>query len=565
MADLDQDGWVDMILNEHGYAIQIVWNNEGTYAKPWDLLMGDAHGITVGDYDQDGLYEMVVSRGGGSGSNARNSIVYKVGKDRSFERLPEFDEPLAFMRGRTVVFLDGDKDGDLDLLNFAFPSREKKGSSENYVYGNDGVGGLTVRSMLPFTPRNGQKVAVTDFDSDAIDDLVLYGDGPIRAFQGKGNLSYEEVGDRVFDGKIHDVTGIVEIDYDNDGDFDLFLSRGKEFESGSTFYDPEGQVWGFYALRENVWFDELTIGDVLFLENYQSPWPNKKIFTGEPAHSYEFEGETHSGKDIRFVNSDTLGWPDHLTHRGLYLGFVGNEKWRFVAQAGSPMSAVVHGVKNLPASLGEEGPEDILLENRDGKYVDVSRDAGLSIQGHSFGVAAGDFDNNGFQDLLVIRRGNLVTANESVLWLNQGDGKFKQSSSHGVISPELGAIGFGAIAYDYNKDGKLDILLGNERGKWHLFRNEALVVGNYLTVDVGAPGKGRATALGAIVTVEAGDLVQSKRVGSDGAPYSRGYDRYVYFGLGAFEGSAKVTVTLSNGETFERVVKSGNRTVEIER
>ncbi|MBK1880056.1 FG-GAP repeat domain-containing protein [Pelagicoccus mobilis] len=558
VADLDQDGWVDMVLNEHGYAIQIVWNEKGRYAKPWDLMMGDSHGVTIGDYDQDGLYELVVSRGGGSGSNARNSVIYKVGKDRSFERMPEFDEPLAYMRGRTVKLLDGDNDGDLDLLNFAFPSREKNGASENYIYKNNGEGGLVLESTLPYTRRNGQKVLITDFDNDGTDDLILYGEGAIRAFRGNGDLTYVEVGKTVFKGKIQGVTGAVEIDYDNDGDFDIFLTRGHEIESGATFYDPETQVWGFKAVRENVWFEDVAIGDVMRLENFQSPWPNMKIFTGEPAHSYTFEGETHSGKDIRFVNSDTLGWPDHLNNKGLYLGFVGNEKWRFVAQAGSPMTGVVHGVKGLPASLGEDGPSDVLLENRGGKFVDVSEKVGLGIPGHSNGVATGDFDNNGFEDLIVIRRGNLVTKNESVLWLNQGDGTFKKASAHGVVSPELGAIGFGAEAYDYNKDGKVDVLLGNERGKWHLFKNQKLAKGNYLLVDLGAPAKGKASSLGALVSIEAGKAKQVKRAGSDGAPYARSFDRFVHFGLGDYEGPVSVTVLLSNGETFEKTVGSVN-------
>ena len=173
VADLDQDGWEDLILNEHGLAIQIMWNNKGKYAKPWDLIMGDIHGLTVGDYDQDGLYEMVVSRGGGSGSNARNSIIYKVNKDRSFERLPDFDEPLAMMRGRTVKFFDGDHDGDLDLLNFAFPSEERKGESENYVYENDGKGTLLLKSRLPASKRDGQKVLITDFNHDGNDDIIM--------------------------------------------------------------------------------------------------------------------------------------------------------------------------------------------------------------------------------------------------------------------------------------------------------------------------------------------------------------------------------------------------------
>ncbi|MEP4079555.1 CRTAC1 family protein [Haloferula sp.] len=564
IADLDQDGWVDMILNEHGFAIQIAWNNKGKYAEPWDLVMGDIHGISIGDYDQDGLLELIVSRGGGSGSNARNSMIYKVGKNREFERLEEFKEPLAMMRGRTVKFFDGDKDGDLDLLNLAFPSREIKGASENYVYENDGKGGLVLNSRLPASKKDGQKILITDFNSDGIDDLLMYGSGPLRAFEGKGDLGFTEVGDAVLGGSIKDATGIVELDFDNDGDFDIYISRGLEMDAGVTFNDVESRTWGFFTKRGKFRFDQIVTGDVLQLENFQSPWPNMKIFTGEPALNHEFPGETHSGKDLSFVNSDTLGWPDQVTEKGLYIGYVGNGKWRLAGESWSPMTGVVRGAEGPTCSEEREGPRDLLLENRDGKFIDVTDEAGLSLNEHTTGVVAADFDNSGFDDLLVIRRGNLVTPNASVLWLNQGGGTFKRVERHGIVSPELGAIGMGVEAFDYNLDGKLDALLGNERGKWHLFRNKESAKGSYLTVDLGLPAAGQATRLGATVTVTACAKTQCKRSGSGGAPYSRSFNRYVHFGLGECRGPVTVEVNLSNGERFKKQVDTVNRVVTID-
>ncbi|CAA6679650.1 MULTISPECIES: CRTAC1 family protein [unclassified Lentimonas] len=563
VADLDQDGWVDIILNDHGYSIQILWNNKGKYAKPWDLVMGDMHGLTIGDFDQDGLQELAISRGGGSGSNARNSMIYKVNKDRTFVRLKDFKEPLAMMRGRTLKFLDADNDGDLDLLNLAFPSKEKNGASENYIYENDGQARLLLQSTLPASNRNGQKILITDFNGDGIDDLFMYGHGNLRAYRGNEGISYTDVSSELFKDPITEVTGIVELDYDHDGDLDIYISRGLEMQKGDTFYDKQTQTWGFFTVREKFRFEDLPIGDVINIVNYQSPWPNKKLFTGEACHAYEFDGETHSGKDFRLVNSDTLGWPDHLTEKGLYLGFVGNERWRLAGTAASPMSAVVLGVKNATPTANTEGPSDILLKNDNGTFIDVSAHAGIHTNVHTTGAVAADFDNDGFEDLLVMRRGDLVTENEGILYLNQGDGTFKTSRAHGIVSPELGAIGMGVEALDYNQDGKIDVLLGNERGKWHLFRNKALARGNYITIDLGETGTNQPTKLGATITVEAGEMKQIKRSGSCGAPYSRSYNRFVHFGLGEHTGPVTVKLVLSNGETFEQTVKTINSTVTL--
>ncbi|MGB5394761.1 MAG: VCBS repeat-containing protein, partial [Lutimonas sp.] len=230
VADLDQDGHLDLLINDHGYGVQVQWNNNGKFSKPFDIIMGDLHGVSVGDIDMDGKLEVIMSRGGGSGSNARNSKLYRVTKDRKFIELGDFNEPLVMMRGRTVAFIDGDNDGDLDLLNFAFPDNKKKGASENYIYENDGKGQLTLHSKIPAIKVNGQKTLVTDFNGDNILDFILYGHGSLKAYKGNGDLTYDDVSKKVFSKDIEHVSGIVEIDYDNDGDFDLYVTRGSEFE-----------------------------------------------------------------------------------------------------------------------------------------------------------------------------------------------------------------------------------------------------------------------------------------------------------------------------------------------
>ncbi|MGJ8639555.1 MAG: CRTAC1 family protein [Opitutaceae bacterium] len=565
VADLDQDGWADLVFNDHGYSIHILWNNKGRFSKPWDLVMGDLHGVTVGDYDQDGLLEMVISRGGGSGKNARNSMMYKVGKDRSFTRLPDFPDPLAMMRGRTVKFLDGDHDGDLDLLNFAFPGKEKNGASENYIYMNDGEGLLLEHTSLPPSFRDGQKILITDFNSDTHTDLIMYGHTHLRAFQGDGKLGYTEVTDTLFPQKINSVTSVIEADIDNDGDFDLYLSRGEEMKTGDTFYSSENETWGFFAVRSKFEFEDLVIGDVLELVNYQSPWPNKKLYRAETGYEYEFSGETHSGADVRLVSSDNLGWPDTLPEKGLYLGFVGNESWRVAGTAGSPMTAVVRNVRGEPTSVGTEGPSDILLENQNGRFVDISEQAGIGIKEHTTSVATADFDNNGFSDFVVLKRGNLVTENESILYLNQGDRDFERATEHGILSPELGAIGLGVEVLDYNQDGKVDVVLCNERGKWRLFKNSALADGNYIVIDLGKELPGHASTLGAMISIQANGSTQSKRSGTTGAMYSRSMDRFIHFGIGEAESVDQIQVRLTNGEVFELNSETINTIISLDR
>jgi hypothetical protein len=93
-------------------------------------------------------------------------------------------------------------------------------------------------------------------------------------------------------------------------------------------------------------------------------------------------------------------------------------------------------------------------QNADGTFTDVTERAGLSgvPQGYySMGVAVGDYDNDGFEDLYVTGYGG------NVLYHNNGDGTFSD------VTEKAGVRGGGWSAsagfFDYDNDGKLDLLV----------------------------------------------------------------------------------------------------------
>jgi hypothetical protein len=110
--------------------------------------------------------------------------------------------------------------------------------------------------------------------------------------------------------------------------------------------------------------------------------------------------------------------------------------------------------------LGKTGPEfhNALLRNKgNGKFEDVTRHAGLAggTLGYSLGVAAADFDNDGWTDLFV------ANAGPNALYRNNGDGTFRDiSAGSGLTKPESTLSVQGAWL-DYDNDGKLDLVLSN--------------------------------------------------------------------------------------------------------
>ena len=111
-------------------------------------------------------------------------------------------------------------------------------------------------------------------------------------------------------------------------------------------------------------------------------------------------------------------------------------------------------------SLTKTGPEywnRLYKNNRDGTFTDVTQKAGLMGSGYGMGVAVGDFDNDGHDDLFVVGvRGNH-------LYRNNVDGTFTEVTERaGLNLPPFRKLWSVAAAWiDYDNDGRLDLFVSN--------------------------------------------------------------------------------------------------------
>jgi hypothetical protein len=99
-----------------------------------------------------------------------------------------------------------------------------------------------------------------------------------------------------------------------------------------------------------------------------------------------------------------------------------------------------------------------LYRNRgDGTFEDVTEQAGLSGAklGFSFGVAIGDYDNDGNEDIFV------ANAGPNTLYHNNGDGTFTDVTADAGLSKPANLLSVGAAWLDYDNDGLLDLLVTN--------------------------------------------------------------------------------------------------------
>lgn len=93
--------------------------------------------------------------------------------------------------------------------------------------------------------------------------------------------------------------------------------------------------------------------------------------------------------------------------------------------------------------------------NGDGTFTDVTVKAGVAAEGlFGMGVAVGDYDNDGYPDLLVLGYGRCI------LYHNNGNGTFTDVTARAGVE-NLGRWASSAAWFDYDNDGHLDLVIAN--------------------------------------------------------------------------------------------------------
>ncbi len=559
IADLDQDGYLDLLLTEHSRRVEVFWNNNGKFELGKPFIFGDTHGISVADYNGDGLIDILVQPGGGDGKNPRKLRAYSIGRDRTIFEENEFKHFEA-SRGRAVKFFDGNNDSELDLILSAFPPN-KKLDRAHFLYTRDTNQDFVLNDILPYADRFNMRTTITDFNNDNIKDFLFYGGNKVIAVQGNEGFRFTDVTKEVLGALTNTnlTNSVSEIDFDNDGDFDLFLTRSKHPFDSENEYNETTKTYSFFD-RRKAFEHEIKVEGNLVLENLQMAYPHFDVNIGKEKHLFERKTDRHGHHDLTITQKEAMGWPEDTSKKGLYIGYLGNNIWRIAGHTNSPTSAVIHHVIEKPEIIKLKELPAKLLENQNGKFVDVSDKLGIHITEQTTSSAVADFNNDGWSDLFVVRYAHSASKIEQFILLNKEGKTFEKVEGHGIVRTELGATGMGADTFDYDKDGDLDIIYCNERGRWHIFTNQLKSNYNYVVVNVGNSPSGKASPVGAVLTLKSNGKNYKRVVGATSSSYSQGLDTYLHIGLGRNKNVEDAVVTWSNGEQQDLKIKDLNTT-----
>jgi Flp pilus assembly protein TadD len=411
-------------------------------------------------YGEQGPYSTAEPVAGAGLAPEAFSVRFVAAADRSGIRVDarSFPAPttIAPLLAGGACFLDYDGDGHYDLF---LP----QGTGAVSLYRNSGRGAFTdVTASSGLAHSEGLGCAVGDYDNDGRDDLVVGFPGAVNVYRNEGAGSFRDVtqqtGIRV-DGL---PLGIVFVDYDHDGDVDLYISRFENFPvgpQGEFNFPPDRQRAGANQLWRNNGNGTFTDGTASAGLAGNSP--------GIAALPTDFNND----RAIDFLLTG-MGPSASMFTNSREGPFRPADVWK------SPFPSSAAGA--IAFDFNKDGWMDIALTHWSQPGLSVWKNlAGSGFErvnipdlqwSRGWGLAAVDVDNDGWLDVAVAGERN--GSGELALLRNLGDGRFSNlTHTAGLDSLQL-VRPRALIAADIDADGDNDLLLTQNGGPPVLLRNE---------------------------------------------------------------------------------------------
>jgi hypothetical protein len=488
--------------------------------------------------------------------------------------------------GVTVFDYNGDGNLDLYLLNGTYlegtstADGRRFAGTPNQLYRNNGDGTFTeVAARAGLDDRHWSMAAAPlDYDGDGNVDLFLANYGPNRLFHNNGNGTFTDVADEVGLRGPDTISGFTKWsvggawwDYDGDGRADLFVCNFLAFDP--KYVSPtapremplpteyHGQASALYRQGPDGRFTDVT--RAAGLSRPASLCMGATVFDADGDGRLDlFQANDHQENFLFRSNGDGT-----FTEVGRAAGVAVNDR-------GLPTGSM-HG------TLGDEDGDGLidllvcdlehgaLYRNRGGGvFQDVTAASGLAAAfagKAAWACALFDFDNDGDLDLFAANGvAEQLTDQLPLLLENDGTGHFRDVGKR--VSPYFREKRSGrtAAVWDYDNDGDLDLIVSHLdlRGTPALLRNDGGNRNHWLGMTLVGKG-GPASAIGAVVTVEAGGHRQVA-VNQWETSYLSSHDPRLHFGLGRARRVDRVEIRWPDGTTETYRDLDGDRYLTVE-
>jgi len=488
--------------------------------------------------------------------------------------------------GSGCAFLDYDGDGwqDMILINGMDWPGHKQRPSTLRLYHNNRNGtftDVTAQAGLD-VEMYGMGVAIGDYDNDGYPDILITCVGQNRLFHNTGKGTFVDVTHASGLGK-HQAfsTSALWFDYDRDGRLDLFVCNYVK-------WSPEHDVFcSLDGKHKSYCTPEAYRGETCWLFHNHG----NGTFEDVTASSGIFDSSSKS-LGVAMLDDKANGWPDLLVANDtqpnkLYRNQRNGTFKDGAVEVGLAFSAEGKARAGMGVDVADftnSGSPGVAITNFDNEmtglyelvgktYEDVAAQAGVGLASkNSLGFACAFLDANldGWLDLAVANghidetvrniRGNVGYAQPPFLFLNNGNGKFREVASEIGGRFDQPKVGRGLAYADFDRDGDFDLLLTTNNGPAYLYRNDQLS-GNHSIRFRLVGTKSNRDGIGATVRIVSGGFSQSRMVKS-GSSYLSQSELPVTFGLEKRDRVERVVIAWPSGRTEEFTNLAAGRSYE---
>jgi len=478
--------------------------------------------------------------------------------------------------GSGCAFLDYDGDGFQDVLlvnSMDWPGHKRSRSTVKLYRNNrNGTFSDVTRAAGLEIELYGMGVAVGDYNNDGFPDILITAVGQNRLFRNTGKGTFQDVTrSSGLGGRQAFSTSALWFDYDRDGHLDLFVCN-------YVNWSPEHDVFcSLDGKNKSYCTPEAFRGETCWLFHNRG----NGTFEDVTAVSGIFDTSSKS-LGVAMLDFDQDGWPDLFvandTQPNKLYRNLRNGKFKDAAvEAGLAFSADGKARAGMGVDVGDfenSGRLGIAITNFDnemvglyrspgaGQFDDVSIAAGIGGPSKTtlgFGCGFADLDLDGRLDLVVANghiddtvrniRGNVGYAQPPHLFLNLGNGGFRDVAGTSGGDFAAARVGRGLAFADFDRDGDVDLLLTTNNGPAFLFRND--VRGENQALRFYLTGiKSNRDAVGAVVRIYHEGIAQM-RVVHTGSSYLSQSEKALTFGVGPIDRIDRVTVEWPSGAAQE--------------
>jgi enediyne biosynthesis protein E4 len=485
---------------------------------------------------------------------------------------------LETMGGGGVALFDCDNDGKLDLavVNDSTIEQYRKGGDLMVtLYHQDGnspaVHFTDVTQASGLTARGwGMAIAVGDYDNDGLPDLYVTGYGHNVLYHNLGNCKFEDVTAKagVQGGGFSE--GAAWADYDRDGHLDLFVARYVKTDV-NRLPDPAKGFRGYRGVLFELPDTMEGETDLLFRNRGDGTFEevSKKVGVSDPDKLH--------GMGVAWGDYDGDGWPDlYVTNDYGATYLYHNRQNGTFEEVGGPSGTGLgpdgQGYGNMAVAFGDldrDGKLDMFVTRADNQpaslywnqgdhFLDVAHDAGIASLTKArvkWGTGFGDFDNDGWPDILVAN-GNFSSLLDALpkqdrfaepmqLFRNRGNSTFEEIADEAGLNAGRLYSRRGTAFGDINNDGNLDVVIFNANAPPSIFLNETKNANHRVLFRLIGTKSNRA-AVGARVRVTTSKMTQIDEVHAGGS-YNSTSDTRLHFGLGSEPTMNKIEVFWPSG------------------